>query len=68
MELGHYEGLSQVVEMLTHSDNVVAFTTSAIVNHAALHARAESTYRVLVHAVASSLDYAIALKPIRHVN
>lgn len=67
METAHDEALGQVVQMLPHGDDVVAFSSGAVVNHASLHSGAKTANGVLLHAFFGPLHDGIRLNPIRNI-
>lgn len=67
MEAAHHKALSQVIEVLSHGNDIVSFSSGAVVNHASLHPRAETTDRVFLHTIFGSFDYGIRLEEVGDV-
>jgi hypothetical protein len=64
----HYERLSEIVQMLTHCNDIKAFATGTVIYHSSLHTGTESAYRVLLHTGFCSLNYCISFKEIGNLN
>ena len=68
VEEAHNERLSQVIQVLAHGDHVVLLSPCTVVDHSALHSRAERANGVLLHAVTSPFDDCVSLEVERHPN
>ena len=64
MEARHNKWFSQIIEMLTHCNDVIAFSPSTIIYHASFHSWTKRADGILLHTVFCSFNDCIGFDPV----